>query len=95
MPGQPDAAIISGLDGMRGTIWEFELCPFFFSFFIVFFFFRAQILQVTEEEQAQMEIMLEIPLTVWKLIRVSFTHLPGHPGLFTLSRLDSFISPPL
>lgn len=72
-------AIISGFDGRQQ--------PFSTSTFS-FFFFSAQLLQVTEEEQAQMGIMLEIPLTVWKLVRVSFTHKPFlvAQDLFTLSR---------
>lgn len=59
-------AIISGFDGIQQ--------PFSTSTFS--FLSSAQLLQVTEEEQAQMGIMLEIPLTVWKLVRVSFTHKP-------------------
>lgn len=47
--------------------------------------------QVMEEEQAQMEIMLEIPLTVWKTCpSLLYTPFPGRPGFFTLSRAISY-----
>lgn len=36
-----------------------------------------------------MEIMLEIPLTVWNLVRVLFKHTPGHPG-FSLCLVNFF-----